>query len=50
MDFAVPVDYEENIKKNEKGDKYFDPARELKNMEHEGDGDTNYNWCTQNKP
>ena len=29
----------------------MDLARELKKvMEHEGDSDTNYNWCTWNSP
>ena len=36
-------------KKNEKRGKYFDFTRELKEaVEHEGDGDTNYSWCTWN--
>ena len=35
--------------RNEKSDKNLDLARELKKaMEHEGDGDTNCNWCTWN--
>ena len=50
MDFAFPVDHWMKMKKSEKGDKYIDLSRELKNtIEHEGDGDTYYNWCTRNK-
>ena len=38
------------LKEREKRDKYFDLARELKkNMEHESDGDTNCDLCTQNR-
>ena len=34
------------FKESEKKDKYLDLARELKKtMEHEGNGDTNCNWC-----
>ena len=33
-------------KESEKKDKYFDLARKLKEyMEHEGDDDTNRDWC-----
>ena len=42
MDFAVHADHEVKIKEIEKNDKYLDLGRELKTMEHEGDGDTNY--------
>ena len=39
------------IKENEWRNKYLDLARELKKaMEHEGDGDTDCNWCTRNNP
>ena len=33
-----------------KRDKYLDLARELKDMEHRGDADTNCNWCAWNSP
>ena len=46
VDFAVPADHRIKLKECEKGDKYLDLARELKkNMEHEGDNYTNYDWC-----
>ena len=32
MDFAVPVNHREKLKENEKRDKYFDLARELKKL------------------
>ena len=39
------------IMNNEKRDKYLDLAREQKkSVEHEVDGDTNCNWCTQSNP
>ena len=45
------MDHRVKIKENEKRDKYFDHARELnKAMEHECNGDTNYNKCTRNGP
>ena len=46
MDFAVPGDHRLKLKESEKRDRYQDLARELrkKTMEHESDGDTNYNW------
>ena len=45
MDFAVPADHRVKLKEIEKKDKYLDHARELKEtIEHEHDGDTNYNW------
>ena len=47
VDFAVP---ELKIKENEKRDKYHEFARELKNMEHEGDGDTHCTWLTWKNP
>ena len=46
MDFAVPADHSVKIKESEKRDKYLDLAREQITMEHEGDGDTNCDWCT----
>ena len=45
---AVPAEHRVKIKENEKRDKYQDLDRELKNKEHEVDGDTNCNWFTQN--
>ena len=51
MDFAVPADYREKIKKFKKRDKYLDLARYLENnnntttMEYESNGDTNCGWC-----
>ena len=52
MNFVVSANHREKKRKeNEKRDKYFELARELKKpMEHEGDGDSNYNWCAQNDP
>ena len=44
-DLAVPAAYSVKIKEIEKSDRNLDLARELKNMEHEGDDDTNCNWC-----
>ena len=52
----VPRDLEKvmeelGIKKREKIDKYSDIARGLEKLgEHEGDSDTNCNWCTWNGP
>ena len=44
MNFAVQTDLRIKLKEIEKRDKYLDLARELKKiMEHESDGDTNYN-------
>ena len=49
IDFAVPADHRVKLKKIEKKDKYLDLAREpKKNMEHEGESRTNYNWCPRN--
>ena len=31
VDFALPADHRKKLKKDEKSDKYLDPARELKN-------------------
>ena len=50
MDFAVPADHRVKLKESEKRDKYRDLGREQKTIEHEGGGDTNCNWCTQNNP
>ena len=50
VDFAVPVDHRVKLKESKKRVKCLDLARELKNMEHEEDGDTNYNWCVRNNP
>ena len=51
VDFAIPVDNRVKIKESEKRVKYLDLAKELKKtVEHEGDSDTNCNWCTWNNP
>ena len=51
MDLAISADHRIKIKENEKRYKYADITRELKKaMEHEGDSDTNCNWCTRNNP
>ena len=51
MDFTVSAEYRVKIKESKKVHKYLDLARELKKaVEHEGDGDTNCNWCTWNDP
>ena len=51
VDFVVPADNWIKLKESEKRDKYQDFAWELrKYIEHEGDGDTNCNWCTRNNP
>ena len=34
MDFAIPVDHKEKIKKSKKRDKYLDLARELKMLQN----------------
>ena len=49
MDFAVPVDYRVKIKENEKRQVHGLRQRTKKAIEHEDDGDTNYNkwtWST----
>ena len=46
MNITVPADHRVNLKENEKKAKYLDLARELKNLEHKDDGDTNCNWRT----
>ena len=45
VDFAVPADHSVKLKEGEKRGKYRDLTRELKSMEHEGDGDTTGSWC-----
>ena len=51
MEFAVTADHRVKIKESEKRYKYLDLARELKkNMEYEGDDDTNCGWCTWGNP
>ena len=46
VDFAVTADHRVKLKESEKKGKYLDLARELKKtMEHEGDADTNFDWC-----
>ena len=53
MDYAVPAVHWVKIKENENRDNYLNLARELKKkkaVEHEGNSDTNYNWCTWNGP
>ena len=46
--FAVHAHHRMKIKEIEKTDRYVFFARELKKktIAHEGEGDTNYNWCT----
>ena len=50
VNFAVTADHRVKLKEREKRDKYLDLAIELKTIEHEGDGNTNCNWCTWNNP
>ena len=51
MNLAVSTSYRVKIKENEKRDKYFDLAWELKKViEHESDGNINYSRCTRNGP
>ena len=52
VNFAASMDYKVKIKEREKINKYKDLARELKQkfLEHAGDSDTNYSWCTWNSP
>ena len=46
MEFAELTDYRVKLKENEKKEKYLDLTSELKKyVEHESDGDTNFNWC-----
>ena len=42
VDFVAPANHKGKIKESEK--------RELKTMEHEGDGDTNCGWGTRDNP
>ena len=42
VDFAVPADHRIKLKECEMRDKYLDLE---KTMEHEGDNDTNCDWC-----
>ena len=48
MNCVVPADLRVKLKENKKRDKYMDLAREFfkKTVEHESDGDTNYNWSS----
>ena len=50
VDFAVSVDTGLQISWNEKRDKHLNLDSKLKSMEHDGGGDTNYNWCACNNP
>ena len=43
-----PGRLQSKVKGSEKWDKYLEFARELKQTEHEGNGDTNCNWHTWN--
>ena len=44
VDFAIPADHRVKLKENEKKDKYFHPARELKKtVIYESDNYTNCN-------
>ena len=43
VEFAAPADHRVKLKEREQKHKYVDLARELKNVEHESDSDTNYN-------
>ena len=45
MDFAVPADHRIKLKESENNEEDIDLARELKNMEHEGNNYTNCDWC-----
>ena len=48
VDFAVQADYRIKLKESEKKDKYQDLGRVLKKtMEHEGNDNTNRDWCIQ---
>ena len=46
VDFAVSADHWVKVEVNKMRNKYLDLTRELKKkkIEHESDGDTNYNW------
>ena len=45
VDYSIPAYHRVKLKENQKRDKYWDVARELKKtMEHESDGGTNCKW------
>ena len=48
--FAISANPWVKFKLSEKKSKYLDFARELKTMEQNCDGDTNYNWCSWYSP
>ena len=55
MDFAVAADHRVKLKESEKRGKYLDLLREIKKktkktMEHEGNRDISFNYCTRNNP
>ena len=50
MDFDVPAYHRVNLKESENRDRNLDLARELKTIKHEGNCDTNCNWCTRDNP
>ena len=51
VDFGVPAEPWARLKESEKRYKYIDLATEIKEtVEHEGDSDTNSNWCTRYNP
>ena len=51
VDFDILADHRIKWKESEKGDEYLELARKLKKyIGHEGDSDTNFNWCTWNNP
>ena len=41
MDFVLPADHTVKSKEIKKRDKYQDDARELKTMDHDGNGNNN---------
>ena len=47
VDFAVPADHTVKLRERKNRDKFLDLARELKILEHEGNSDTNCNWCAR---
>ena len=51
VDFAIPAGHRVKLKENEKGDKYADISKELKEtMELEGECFSSCNCCTGNNP
>ena len=48
MDCAVSADHRVRLKESEKRKKYLELVKELKDLEHEGDGNANCNWCARN--